>query len=117
LTLVGLHWLMASLSFRLPVIETWVKGRPRTIVQDGQMNHGALKTAGLTEQDLKMACRTAGSPTDLDQIALAVLEPNGCISVIPQSSKQPSEEPSSVQVVDISIEDNVQTVHILIHRE
>ncbi|MGB3294070.1 MAG: YetF domain-containing protein [Phormidesmis sp.] len=122
LTLVGLHWSMAALAFRLPLLESWVKGRPRTLIQAGQVNHGALKTAVLTDQDLKMSLRMDGSPTDLDKIALAILEPSGSISIKPQSSEQQSSEQQSPeqeppQVINISVEDNVQTVRVLIHRK
>ncbi len=115
-TLVGLHWLIAVLAFRLPLLESWVKGRPRTLIQSGQKNHGALKTAGLTDQDLKMTLRTNGSLSDLDKISLATLEPSGSVSIIPESSKNGSDQ-SPPQVINISVEDNVQTVRVFIHRE
>ena len=117
-TLVGLHWLMAAVSFRLPMIENWVKGRPRILVQAGQVNQSAVKSESLTEQDLTMALRTGGKITDLDEVSLAVLEPSGGISVIPQKTKsQSSPESSSAQVVNISVEEGVQTVRVFIHRQ
>ena len=117
LMLVGLHWLMSILAFRLPFLESWVKGRPRTLIQAGQKNHGAFKTAALTDQDLKMTLRTSGSLTSLDKIALATLEPNGSVSIIPQSSEEDSSKESLPEVINISVEDNVQTVRVLIHRD
>ena len=116
LMLVGLHWLMSVLAFRLPLLESWVKGRPRTLIQAGQKNHGAFKTAALTDQDLKMTLRTNGSLTSLDNIALATLEPNGSVSIIPQSSEEKSSKKSLPEVINISVADNVQTVRILIQR-
>ena len=116
LMLVGLHWLMSILAFRLPFLESWVKGRPRTLIQAGQKNHGAFKTAALTDQDLKMTLRTNGSLTSLDNIALATLEPNGSVSIIPQSSEEKSSKKSLPEVINISVADNVQTVRILIQR-
>ena len=121
-TLVGLHWLMATASFHLPMLETWVKGRPRILVQAGQVNQSAIKSESLTEQDLTMALRTEGKITDLDEVALAILEPSGGISVIPQKAKssqkvESPQESSSAQVVNISVEEGVQTVRVLIHRQ
>ncbi len=105
LTLVALHWLLAALSARLPQLENWTKGRPRTLIQDGQMNHRALKKAHITEQDLNMTMRSQGSPANLDQVATAILEPSGSVSIIPQSS---------TKVVTISVENGVKTVQILL---
>ncbi|PSN10067.1 DUF421 domain-containing protein [filamentous cyanobacterium CCT1] len=103
--LVAMHWLLAAVSFQLPQLEPWIKGRSRLLVQDGQVNHSALRTSHLTEGDLKMILRSSVSLTDLNQVELARLEPSGDISVISHSSPQ---------VVDVSVEDNVKTIRIVI---
>ncbi|MGB7084865.1 MAG: YetF domain-containing protein [Phormidesmis sp.] len=105
LVLVALHWLLAALSARFPALENRIKGRPQTLVQDGQIKRGAFEKAHITEQDLKTTMRSQGSPTTLDQVASAVLEPNGSISIIPRSLSK---------VVDVSVEEGTKTVRILI---
>ncbi|MBE9109944.1 DUF421 domain-containing protein [Nodosilinea sp. LEGE 07298] len=103
--LVGMHWLLAAVSCQLPQLEPWIKGRSRLLIQHGRINHSALKTSHLTEEDLRMILRSTGSLTDLDQVEFASLEPSGNISVISQSSPQ---------VVNVSVEDSVKTVRIVI---
>ncbi|MGB3308102.1 MAG: YetF domain-containing protein [Nodosilinea sp.] len=103
--LVAMHWLLAAVSFQLPQLEPWIKGRSRRLVQHGQVNHSAMKISHLTERDLKMILRSTGSLTDLDQVELACLEPSGDISVISQSSPQ---------VMEVAVEDSVKTVRIVI---
>lgn len=103
--LVAMHWSLAALSCHLPQLEPWIKGRSRLLVQHGRVNHSALKTAHLTEGDLRMILRLTSNLTELEQVELARLEPSGDISVISQSSRQ---------VVDVAVADSVQTVRIVI---
>jgi uncharacterized membrane protein YcaP (DUF421 family) len=103
ITLVGLHWLVAALTFWLPQLEPWIKGRSRLLVQDGDLNERALRVSHLTKADLAMALRSQASLQTPDHVALASLEPSGEISVIPQSS---------ARIVEISVEAGVQTVRI-----
>ena len=105
ITLVGLHWLVAALAFRLPQLEPLVKGRSRVLVRDGEVSEGAMRSSHLTKADLAMALRSQGSLQSLDQVALASLEPSGEISVIPQSSSR---------VFEIPVEAGVKTVRIVI---
>ncbi|MDB9528242.1 DUF421 domain-containing protein [Oscillatoria sp. CS-180] len=103
-TLVGMHWLLSALAFHLPRLEPWVKGRSHTLVQNGEINRKGLQISHLTEQDLKVAMRSSGSVTDLEQVELAKLEPSGNISIISRSSPQ---------VIEVPVENNVKTVRIL----
>ncbi|MGB5971884.1 MAG: YetF domain-containing protein [Nodosilinea sp.] len=105
LTLVGMHWLMAALAFHLPFLEPWIKGESRLLIKDGQLNYRALKTSHLTARDLRSVVRSSSSLTELDQVGRASLEPSGDISVLSQSAPK---------TIDISVEDNVKTVRILI---
>lgn len=105
ITLVGLHWLVAALAFRLPQIEPWIKGRSRILVRDGELNERALRVSHLTKADLAMALRAEGGTQTPDEVAIASLEPNGQISVIPQSS---------TRVLEVSVEAGVKTIRIMI---
>ncbi len=105
ITLVGLHWLVAALAFRLPQLEPWLKGRSRVLVQDGELNEQALRVSHLTKADLAMALRAEAGTQTPGQVAIASLEPNGQISVIPKSS---------TRVLEIPVESGVQTIRIVI---
>ena len=116
LVLVSMHWLMAALSFRIPVVEQWVKGTPQRLVQDGQINARILKNASITQKDLDMVIRSQGSLRELEQVALAILEPSGDISVISKSTEESSPPAPAVseRIVDIDVAENVETVRLLI---
>lgn len=68
------------------------------------MRIAALKTAHLTQQDLKIILRQA-SLNHPDQVSLAVLEPGGNVSIVAQSN---------AQVVEIPVEAGVKTVRVII---
>lgn len=104
-TLVVVHWLFSAITFHLPQLEPWIKGHPRTLVQNGERHSAALQKSHLTGQDLSMALRSKGSGTQLDNIALATLEPSGEISVLPRSS---------VHVVEVPMEAGTKTLRIVI---
>lgn len=103
--LVSIHWLVSAVSFRLPQLEPWIKGRRRILIQDGQINRQALQASHLTEYDLEMALRLKTNLTDLDQIALANMEPNGDISIITRAD---------MKVIELPVQGNVKTVRVLL---
>lgn len=88
--LVTLHWLLATLTYRSRPLESLIKGQPLTLMEDGQIRHSALRSTHLTEQDLQMVLRSSASLTELGQVSLAVLEPNGNISIIAKSDDSDS---------------------------
>lgn len=59
---------------------------PRVIVRDGQYITDALRHEGVDEDDCQMALREHGLD-DVSEVKLAVLEPDGTISVVPKDSK------------------------------
>jgi len=105
ITLVIMHWLFSAITFHLPQLEPWIKGRTRTLVQNGELRHPALQKSHLTERDLGMALRSKGSGSQLDNIALATLEPSGEVSVTPRSS---------VHVVEVPVEAGTKTLRIVV---
>lgn len=84
LVLVMMHWLTAMIAYRIPATERWLKGRPRTLVREGQIERDALASSSLTKQDLEMVLRSQGKATDVEDIALALLEPNGDVTILDQ---------------------------------
>jgi uncharacterized membrane protein YcaP (DUF421 family) len=63
-----------------------------------------MRESGVSEQDLQQAIRLQARRTDASQVRLATLERDGSISVIP--AERPPE------VLDVQVEDGVQTVRI-----
>ena len=102
--LVGAHWSLAYLASRTDWFGTQVKGSPVLLIEDGAVQSGGMKEAGLSRHDLAQALRLQGQEPDPSKVRLAYLERNGSISVVPYKD-QP-------RVLDISVEDGVQTVRI-----
>lgn len=102
-TLIAVHWLLAVVSFRFGTFGTLVKGRPRTLVRDGSVDRSAMRRSHLSDNDLETALRENGRTDDLSRVREARLERSGNISVITRSD---------VRVVDIDVEEGVQTVRL-----
>jgi len=102
--LVGLHWLLAALAYRLDWLGPLVKGRPRLLVRDGRPDRDEMRKAGVSEHDLEQALRLQARRTDLSGIRLAYLERSGEISFIP-------DEPGP-SVLDVDVREGVETVRI-----
>ena len=85
--LVGLHWLLAALAYRLDWLGPLVKGRPRLLVRDGRPDRDEMRKAGVSEHDLEQALRLRARRTDLSGIRLAYLERSGEISFVPDEPR------------------------------
>ena len=102
--LVGIHWLLAALAYRLDWIGPVVKGRPVTLITDGAVDRDAMRRAGVSEHDLEQALRSQARVSEPSRVRLATLERDGSISVLP------ADEPP--RVVEMSVEQGVQTVRV-----
>lgn len=78
--LVGLHWLMAFISFKTDWFGNLVKGRIHILVQNGEIDWDEMRKALISRKDLETAMREQGY-TDLEKVREACLERNGNISV------------------------------------
>jgi uncharacterized membrane protein YcaP (DUF421 family) len=104
LTLIMLHWLLATLSHHLAWFGPVVKGNAVTLVEHGEIVHSGMERTGSTENDLERALRSNGNTPDISNIETAVMERDGSISVIPKSS--------GPRIIDVSVKDGVQTVRL-----
>jgi uncharacterized membrane protein YcaP (DUF421 family) len=104
IVLVGLHWLLGVLAYHASWFGTLVKGNPVLLIKDGNIHQEGMRRAALSDQDLEQALRLRANQSDPAKIQLAHLERNGGISVIPRKH-----EP---RIVDVSVQDGVQTVRI-----
>lgn len=80
--LLTLDFVLRSLSLRRPRVRKAIQGEPRLLVRDGRLLQAALREEGISQDDVEAAVRAHGIER-VDQVALAVLETDGSISVIP----------------------------------
>jgi uncharacterized membrane protein YcaP (DUF421 family) len=80
--LVLAHRGFASLGFRWDGFARVVKGSPRQLVQDGEIQWTEMRKSSIGEEDLRGAVRRHGNTLSLDEVSDAFLERNGDISVI-----------------------------------
>jgi uncharacterized membrane protein YcaP (DUF421 family) len=101
--LLALHWLFATLAAHTS-FGALVKGEPRLLIKDGEIQEDGMREAKLSENDLKGALRLQAGDPDPSKIKRAYLERSGRISIVPFKT-----EP---QVLDVSVEDGVKTIRI-----
>lgn len=101
---IAMHWLLAVLAFHLHWFGPFVKGNPVLLIKDGQIQEEGMRRGGITKHDLTEALRQHSKESDPAKLKFAYLERNGSISIIPFK-----QEP---RVVEVSVEDGVQTVRI-----
>ena len=101
--LVGIHHLLAWATFKSRALGEFFKGRPRTLVRDGEVLPEELRRHQLSEGDLEESFRLNGRLDDRRQVKEARFERNGKVSVIKK------QEP---RILEIRVEEGVQTVRI-----
>jgi uncharacterized membrane protein YcaP (DUF421 family) len=84
LVLVVLHRLLAYWSRRSHVFGILVKGRSEVIVRDGRLDEGVASRNCLSEHDILEDLRLNGNVGGISDVAIAVFERNGHISVVPR---------------------------------
>ncbi|GEO13715.1 DUF421 domain-containing protein [Microvirga aerophila] len=101
--LLALHWLFATLAAHTS-FGTLVKGEPRLLIKDGEIQEGGLREAKLSANDLKQSLRLQVGDPDPSRIKRAYMERNGKISIVPFKT-----EP---KILDVSVEDGVKSIRI-----
>lgn len=86
-TLVGLNYGVAWLTSRSRAVEKVVEGEPVVLARDGRLFKQVLRRELVSEQDFREALRMNGVEA-VEDVALALLETNGSISVVPNPSPQ-----------------------------
>ncbi len=92
LTLVVLDRLLGTIERRSTRVRKAVEGEPRLLIRHGIVLTHALEEEGLTHDELLAALRQHGVAA-VGQVALAVLETNGGISVIAAEPPQGDSTP------------------------
>ena len=80
--LVMLHRALASWSRRSHAIGFLIKGRSDVIIRDGTLDESLARRNRLSEHDLLEDIRLHGNVSDMRDVALAVFERNGQVSVV-----------------------------------
>ena len=106
IALVALHWLFAATSLRWHRFGHLVKGSPRQLVRDGEVDWNTMRRNRISRRDLEEAVRSEGRRADLSQVEEAYFERSGKISVIPRRG-----EP---RVLEVEVADGVQTVRLVV---
>ncbi len=85
LTLIAWNQLFGWLAGRSRRTERLLDGRPEVLVHNGHVFEDVLARNQMTMEELRSALRRAGC-FDLDEVAFAVLETNGAVSVKTRSA-------------------------------
>ncbi len=78
----ALTWLMVQ----NPRFGRWISGDPVLIVRDGELLEQPMRREGVGRDQVLAACREHGI-ANIDDVQMAVLEPDGAISIVPRQSK------------------------------
>jgi uncharacterized membrane protein YcaP (DUF421 family) len=81
LTLVTLHWIVATLTYRNKTLESLIEGRPVLLIHNGHVDKRAVRRVHMTTHELEAALRAEGCTCPSD-VRFAVLENSGRISVV-----------------------------------
>lgn len=106
--LVILHWLIATLSYYSDSFGNLIKDKPRELIVDGEIVEDALQKSKIGKNDLMQALREEANLESSEEVKTAYLERDGNITVIPK--------PHEPKIVEVQVENGVQTVKILIEQ-
>jgi len=79
-TLIGLHRVVAFMTYKSKKLEAWIEGSPRTLIHNGVLNEGVMRSELLTHHELAAALRAAGC-SEIGHVHSATLENNGQITI------------------------------------
>lgn len=102
--LVALHWVFAYVAFRNDNWGVLIKGRPRTLVKDGDVLEDEMKKSHVSRSDLESELRAEAKMEEVSSVKSARIEPSGKISVIKKDSPK---------ILEIKVEEGVQIVRIM----
>lgn len=103
--LVFLHWLFSVLAFHSDRLGTLVKGSPRVLVKEGEIDWKAMRRSHISRDDLLASLRAESRLDDVEDVEIARLERSGQISAI--------ERRKAPRVVTVGVADGVQTVRLI----
>jgi uncharacterized membrane protein YcaP (DUF421 family) len=120
LVLLSMHWLFATASLHSRRVQKIISGSPIPLVKDGAVQSEGLRKSRISEAVLRENLRTRAHLTDPAQVRRAYYEPSGSVSVIPREGdprEGDSSEGDEPRVLEVTVEDGVQTVRIALEDE
>jgi uncharacterized membrane protein YcaP (DUF421 family) len=84
LVLVMLHRVLAYWSQRSHALGYLIKGRSDVVIRDGRVDQAVARKSRLSEHDILEDLRLHGNVDDVADVAVAVFERNGQLSVVPR---------------------------------
>jgi uncharacterized membrane protein YcaP (DUF421 family) len=123
LTLVVLHFLMSVLSRKSIRLRNFFNGNPVVVMDPNGIRYKALKALNITLDDLSEGLRNS-EYFSFDEIAYAIIETNGKLSILPKSQMAPPKaqdmkvktdeaHPSMILINDGKlIDNNIQTLGV-----
>lgn len=88
LTLVSFDILLSAATLKSKRLRRWVSGTPRLLIRNGVIDQKEMKNLRFSIDDLTEQLRIGGI-FDLRDVAFAVVETTGTLSVCPKSGAQP----------------------------
>lgn len=73
---------------KAPFFKKLLKGKPQIIISEGKLNYKNLKKSKMDVNDVLALCRVAGY-FDINDVAYAIFETNGDLSVMPIGRRKP----------------------------
>lgn len=89
LSLVILELIISAIALKWPFARRVIDGHPLIIIREGNIDQKALKNLRLSVNDLMEELRVQGF-FNVQDIAYAIVETNGKLSVMPKPEKQPA---------------------------
>lgn len=87
--LMAMEIFTAALQGRFPKLKNLFSPRPSILIRMGQPDFGELKKCRMSSDELLIALRKSGT-TDISEVAYAILEQDGSVSVIPRAYAKPA---------------------------
>jgi uncharacterized membrane protein YcaP (DUF421 family) len=81
LTVGLMHWTVSGLKSRFPRLGAIVDGTPLTLLKNGEWQNEVMHGMKIDPEDIMAAARTKGV-SSIHDVAYAILERNGAISII-----------------------------------
>lgn len=84
-----LSYLITQLARTTLFLKSFLRGKPLLIIKNGKVDYKSLKKSKLDVNDLAGLCRDKGF-FDMTDVAFAIYETNGNLSILPISSQKPT---------------------------
>lgn len=102
-TLLILEVIMSWISLKSPLVRKWISGSPIVVIENGKINQKALTDLRFNIDDLMEGLRLKDISC-VEDVAFAIIETNGKLSVFPKAEKRPlTPEDMNMSVTDKGI--------------